>query len=222
MVCCSLSHGTFSTPAVCDRIAPRRSQTPPHRGTNRPRNRSRTDREARVPDAPRAANYASRSAARPALASRRPARRSPARLSDAGLEVVRPHRVSVAHPRRPQHLHAPGEHRALYSSHVETVDVLVASTARRVDLHLAELIDGGAVIFDPDATSTERMVPSAGFAPVPVPLTKFAQGGRRPDHGATPSHLARRSRSCTSRSTTSPTRSARSSHTRHPRSPSRT
>ena len=61
------------------------------------------------------------------------------------------------------------------SSHVETVDVLIALNRETVDRHLDEMIDGGAVIFDPDATSTEGWLPSSKVRPVPVPLAKFAK-----------------------------------------------
>ncbi len=61
------------------------------------------------------------------------------------------------------------------SSHVETVDVLIALNRETVDLHLDEMIDGGAVIFDPEATSTDGWLPNPKIRPVPVPLAKFAK-----------------------------------------------
>jgi 2-oxoglutarate ferredoxin oxidoreductase subunit alpha len=61
------------------------------------------------------------------------------------------------------------------SSHVETVDVLIALNRETVDLHLDELIEGGAVILDPEATSTEGWLPSTMVRPVPVPLAKIAK-----------------------------------------------
>ncbi|HAL31074.1 MAG TPA: 2-oxoacid:acceptor oxidoreductase subunit alpha [Coriobacteriia bacterium] len=61
------------------------------------------------------------------------------------------------------------------SSHVETVDVLIAFDRQTVDKHLDELIDGGAVIFDPEVTSTDGWLPSNRIRPVPVPLKKFAK-----------------------------------------------
>ncbi len=61
------------------------------------------------------------------------------------------------------------------SSHVETVDVLIALDRQTVDAHLDEVIDGGAVIFDPEVTSTEGWLPHARVRPVPVPLGKFAK-----------------------------------------------
>jgi len=61
------------------------------------------------------------------------------------------------------------------SSHVETVDVLIALNRETVDKHLDEVIDGGAVVFDPEATSTDGWLPSPKVRPVPVPLAKFAK-----------------------------------------------
>ncbi|MDI6900313.1 MAG: 2-oxoacid:acceptor oxidoreductase subunit alpha [Anaerosomatales bacterium] len=65
-------------------------------------------------------------------------------------------------------------------SHAEGVDVLVALNRETVDLHLDELVDGAAVIFDPDETSTDGWLPSNRIRPVPVPLTKYAReaGGK--------------------------------------------
>ncbi len=63
-------------------------------------------------------------------------------------------------------------------SHVEPVDVLVCLNRETLDLHHAELIDGGAVIFDP-ADFDASDVPSRLRA-VPVPLMEFAReaGGK--------------------------------------------
>ncbi len=61
------------------------------------------------------------------------------------------------------------------SSHVETVDVLIALNRETVDRHLDEMIEGGAVIFDPESTSTEGWLPNTKIRPVPVPLAKFAK-----------------------------------------------
>lgn len=61
------------------------------------------------------------------------------------------------------------------SSHVKTVDVLIALDRQSVDQHLDEVIDGGAVIFDPEVTSTQGWLPSRRVRPVPVPLMKFAK-----------------------------------------------
>lgn len=61
------------------------------------------------------------------------------------------------------------------SSHVEAVDVLIALDRQTVDVHLDEVIDGGAVIFDPEVTSTEGWLPNPRVRPVPVPLGKFAK-----------------------------------------------
>lgn len=60
-------------------------------------------------------------------------------------------------------------------SHVEDVDVLVALNRETVDLHLDELVEGAAVIFDPKETSTDGWLPSGKLRPVPVPLTEFAR-----------------------------------------------
>jgi len=61
------------------------------------------------------------------------------------------------------------------SSHVESVDVLIALNRETVNLHLDEVVPGGAVIFDPEATSTDGWLPSSAIRPVPVPLTKIAK-----------------------------------------------
>ncbi|MHB1450256.1 MAG: 2-oxoacid:acceptor oxidoreductase subunit alpha [Coriobacteriia bacterium] len=61
------------------------------------------------------------------------------------------------------------------SSHVEAVDVLIALDRETVEAHLDEVVDGGAVIFDPEVTSTEGWLPSKRIRPVPVPLAKFAK-----------------------------------------------
>jgi len=61
------------------------------------------------------------------------------------------------------------------SSHVESVDVLIALNRETVDLHLDEVVPGGAVIFDPEATSTDGWLPSRAVRPVPVPLAKIAK-----------------------------------------------
>jgi len=60
-------------------------------------------------------------------------------------------------------------------SHVEDVDVLIALNRETVDLHLDELVEGAAVIFDPKEVSTEGWLPSGRIRPVPVPLTEFAR-----------------------------------------------
>lgn len=61
------------------------------------------------------------------------------------------------------------------SSQVETVDVLVALNRETVDLHLDEMIEGGAIVFDPETTATDGWLPSRRVRPVPVPLAKFAK-----------------------------------------------
>lgn len=66
------------------------------------------------------------------------------------------------------------------TSHVDTIDVLIALNRDTVDWHRDELVDGGAVIFDPDATSTEGWLPNDRIRPVPVPLAKFAKDAGGP------------------------------------------
>ncbi|MDO9556870.1 MAG: 2-oxoacid:acceptor oxidoreductase subunit alpha [Coriobacteriia bacterium] len=60
-------------------------------------------------------------------------------------------------------------------SHVEDVDVLIALNRETVDLHLDELVEGGAVIFDPKEVSPAGWLPSGKIRPVPVPLEEFAR-----------------------------------------------
>lgn len=61
------------------------------------------------------------------------------------------------------------------SSHVESVEVLIALNRKTVELDIDRLVPGGAVIFDPDATSADDW-PGAGDArAVPVPLAAFAK-----------------------------------------------
>lgn len=61
------------------------------------------------------------------------------------------------------------------TSHVESIDVLIALNRDTVDWHLDELVDGGAVVFDPDVTSTEGWLPNDRVRAVPVPLAQFAK-----------------------------------------------
>lgn len=63
-------------------------------------------------------------------------------------------------------------------SHVEPVDMLVCLNRETLDLHHHELVDGGAVIFDPADFSADE-IPSRLRA-VPVPLMEFAReaGGK--------------------------------------------
>jgi 2-oxoglutarate ferredoxin oxidoreductase subunit alpha len=63
-------------------------------------------------------------------------------------------------------------------SHVEPVDILVCLNRETLDLHHQELLDGGAVIFDPDDFDASA-VPERLRA-VPVPLMAFAReaGGK--------------------------------------------
>ena len=60
-------------------------------------------------------------------------------------------------------------------SHVEPVDVLVALNQETIDLHLDELADGAAVVFDPDKAEAPD-----GVRAVAVPLDEFAEeaGGK--------------------------------------------
>jgi 2-oxoglutarate ferredoxin oxidoreductase subunit alpha len=60
-------------------------------------------------------------------------------------------------------------------SHVGPVDVLVALNQETIDLHLGELADGAAVVFDPDKAEAPD-----GVRGVPVPLDEFAEeaGGK--------------------------------------------
>ena len=59
-------------------------------------------------------------------------------------------------------------------SHVEPVDALICLNRETLDLHHHELVDGGAVIFDP-ADFPADDVP-ARLRAVPVPLTEIARG----------------------------------------------
>ncbi|MDI6693102.1 MAG: 2-oxoacid:acceptor oxidoreductase subunit alpha [Anaerosomatales bacterium] len=63
-------------------------------------------------------------------------------------------------------------------SHVEPIDVLVCLNRETLTRHEAELLDGGAVIFDPDDLPIEDI--PARCRAVPVPLTALARdaGGR--------------------------------------------
>lgn len=63
-------------------------------------------------------------------------------------------------------------------SHVEPVDALICLNRETLDLHHHELVDGGAVIFDPDDFPAEDV--PARLRPVPVPLTDMARdaGGK--------------------------------------------
>lgn len=66
------------------------------------------------------------------------------------------------------------------SSHVDDIDILIALNRDTVDWHLDELVEGGAVIFDPEKTSTEGWLPNPRVRPVPVPLAKFAKDAGGP------------------------------------------
>lgn len=66
------------------------------------------------------------------------------------------------------------------SSHVEAVDVLVALNRETIDLHLDELVEGGAVIYDPeDAANADWEAPERLIA-VPVPLMRLAKDAGGP------------------------------------------
>jgi 2-oxoglutarate ferredoxin oxidoreductase subunit alpha len=61
------------------------------------------------------------------------------------------------------------------SSHVEPIDVLIALNRETVDLHLDELVEGGAVIYDPDKTPEDGWLPNERIRAVAVPLERFAK-----------------------------------------------
>lgn len=61
------------------------------------------------------------------------------------------------------------------SSHVEAVDVLVALNRETIDLHVDELVDGGAVIYDPDDAANAEWDAPEGVLAVPVPLARLAK-----------------------------------------------
>ncbi|MDO8880644.1 MAG: 2-oxoacid:acceptor oxidoreductase subunit alpha [Coriobacteriia bacterium] len=66
------------------------------------------------------------------------------------------------------------------SSHVEAVDVLVALNRESIDLHQSELVDGGAVIYDPeDEKNADWQAPERLLA-VPVPLMRLAKDAGGP------------------------------------------
>ncbi|MBF4510708.1 MAG: 2-oxoacid:acceptor oxidoreductase subunit alpha [Aeromicrobium sp.] len=66
------------------------------------------------------------------------------------------------------------------SSHVEAVDVLVALNRHTLDVNLDELVDGGAVIYDPeDKENAEWEAPDRLLA-VPVPLLRLAKDAGGP------------------------------------------
>ncbi len=63
-------------------------------------------------------------------------------------------------------------------SHVEPVDILVALNQESLDLHLAEVVDGGAVVFDPKSVSADG-ADTSRVCVVEVPLDEIvtAAGG---------------------------------------------
>ncbi|HSQ21761.1 MAG TPA: 2-oxoacid:acceptor oxidoreductase subunit alpha, partial [Coriobacteriia bacterium] len=66
------------------------------------------------------------------------------------------------------------------SSHVEAVDVLVALNRETVDLHLDELVDGGAVIYDPEDKENAEWQAPDGVLAVPTPLMRLAKDAGGP------------------------------------------
>ena len=67
-------------------------------------------------------------------------------------------------------------------SHVEPVDVLVALDQLTVELNASELVDGGALVYDPDDVTLDELSAELRerICPVPVQLTKVVQdaGGK--------------------------------------------
>jgi 2-oxoglutarate ferredoxin oxidoreductase subunit alpha len=66
------------------------------------------------------------------------------------------------------------------SSHVEAVDVLVALNRETIDLHLEELVDGGAIIYDPDDKENADWQAPERLLAVPVPLLSLAKDAGGP------------------------------------------
>ena len=66
------------------------------------------------------------------------------------------------------------------SSHVEAVDVLVALNRETIDLHLDELVEGGAVIYDPDDKENADWEAPERLIAVPVPLMRLAKDAGGP------------------------------------------
>lgn len=66
------------------------------------------------------------------------------------------------------------------SSHVEAVDVLVALNRGTIDLHLGELVDGGAVIYDPEDKENAEWQAPDGVLAVPIPLMRLAKDAGGP------------------------------------------
>ena len=66
------------------------------------------------------------------------------------------------------------------SSHVEAVDVLVALNRETIDLHLDELVEGGAVIYDPEDKDNAGWDAPEGLLAAPVPLMRLAKDAGGP------------------------------------------
>lgn len=66
------------------------------------------------------------------------------------------------------------------TSHMDTIDVLIALNRDTVDWHIDELVDGGAVIFDPEVTSPDGWDGAERVRAVPVPLAQFAKEAGSP------------------------------------------
>ena len=65
-------------------------------------------------------------------------------------------------------------------SHVEPVDLLVALNQETLELHAAELVDGGAVLFDPDDFDAATLIDTDRFCLVPVPLASIVESAGGP------------------------------------------
>jgi 2-oxoglutarate ferredoxin oxidoreductase subunit alpha len=66
-------------------------------------------------------------------------------------------------------------------SHVTPVDVLVALNTESVDRHAAEVVDGGAIVYDPKTTSVDSIAEPSRYCIVAVPLDEIVAtaGGQR-------------------------------------------
>jgi 2-oxoglutarate ferredoxin oxidoreductase subunit alpha len=66
-------------------------------------------------------------------------------------------------------------------SHVTPVDVLVALNTDTVERHAAEVVDGGAIVYDPKTTSVASLQDPSRFCLVEVPLDDIVKeaGGQR-------------------------------------------
>ena len=84
-----------------------------------------------------------------------------ARLRARRLPHVRPHRVPVAHQGRPQHLPPARQRRRRSSATSCRPTSSSRSTADTIALHLDELTEGGAIVYDPDDVDARRERPRA-------------------------------------------------------------